>query len=171
MSRLAARIKASAKLTGNFVLRSGASSSTYFDKYLFEADPVLLLDVVTEMARLLPSGTKVLAGLEMGGIPVVTMLSQITGLPAAFIRKAPKSYGTCRYAEGAPLGNEAFVLIEDVVTSGGAIIDALHMLKADGLTPIGALCVIDRVAGGKEAVAEFGVELRSLFTYAEIDAA
>lgn len=169
MSSLASRIKASAKLTGNFVLRSGAISNTYFDKYRFESDPVLLLDIVTEMAKLLLPETKVLAGLEMGGIPVVTMLSQVTGLPAAFIRKAPKSYGTCRYAEGAPLSDRTFVLIEDVVTSGGAIIDSLHMLSADGLKPIEALCVIDRESGGKNALAEAGVDLKSLFTHSEID--
>jgi len=54
----------------------------------------------------------VLAGLEMGGIPIVTMLSQVTGLPAAFIRKEPKEYGTCRYAEGHPL--RALFSLEDV---------------------------------------------------------
>jgi orotate phosphoribosyltransferase len=98
-SSLASRIKASTKLTGNFVLRSGAVSHTYFDKYRFEADPTLLLDIATEMAQLVPPGTEVLAGLEMGGNPVVTILSQVTGLPAAFMRKKPKTYGTCQYRE------------------------------------------------------------------------
>jgi orotate phosphoribosyltransferase len=69
------------------------------------------------MAGLVPPDTEVLAGLEMGGIPVVTMLSQVTGLPAAFVRKQPKEYGTCRYAEGTPLVGKRFVLIEDVVSS------------------------------------------------------
>jgi orotate phosphoribosyltransferase len=169
MTSLAARIKASAKLTGNFVLRSGAVSNTYFDKYRFEADPTLLLDIATEMARLVPPGTEVLAGLEMGGIPVVTMLSQVTGLPAAFMRKKPKTYGTCRYAEGAPLNGRPFVLIEDVVSSGGAIIDTLHMLNADGLFPTAALCVIDRESGRKEALSAVGLRLMSLFTYSQFD--
>ena len=94
MKTIAARIKACAQLKGSFTLRSGKISDTYFDKYRFEADPVLLRNIAMEMARLVPAGTEVLAGLEMGGIPVVTMLSQITGLPAAFIRKEAKSYGT-----------------------------------------------------------------------------
>ena len=88
-------------MSGHFVLRSGKASDTYFDKYQFESDPALLLDIAQSMAAIVPPGTEVLAGLEMGGIPVVTMLSQVTGLPAAFIRKKPKDYGTCRYAEGA----------------------------------------------------------------------
>lgn len=73
----------------------------------------------------------------MGGIPIVTMLSQVTGLPTTFIRNKPKSYGTCRYAEGASLTGRSFVLIEDVVSSGGALLDTLSMLKADGLRPVG----------------------------------
>jgi orotate phosphoribosyltransferase len=108
------------------------------------------------MAPLIPSGANALAGLEMGGIPIVTMLSQVTGLPAAFIRKKPKSYGTRQYTEGASLMGRSFVLIEDVVSSGGALIDSLSMLKADGLWPVGILCVIDRETGGKQALAEVG---------------
>jgi orotate phosphoribosyltransferase len=168
MDDLADRIRLASKLSGNFTLRSGRVSDTYFDKYRFEADPALLLAIVHAMAPLIPSGSDALAGLEMGGIPIVTMLSQVTGLPAAFIRKKPKSYGTCQYAEGTSLEGRSFVLIEDVVSSGGALIETLSMFKADGIWPVGALCVIDRESGGKEALADAGLELRSLFTYSQI---
>ncbi len=171
MQSLASRIKQSAKLKGQFTLRSGKVSDTYFDKYQFEAQPELLLAIAKELAQLVPPGTEVLAGLEMGGIPVVTMLSQVTGLPAAFIRKQPKEYGTCRYAEGCPLTGKRFILVEDVVSSGGAIIDALQMLQADGLSPVAALCVIDRETGGAEALAEVGLPLKALFTFAQVDGA
>ncbi len=123
------------------------------------------------MAMLVPSGTQALAGLEMGGIPVVTILSQVTGLPAAFVRKKPKEYGTCRYAEGVSLIGKRFVLIEDVVTSGGAILDALTLLKTDGLRPSSVLCVIDRELGGKEALAKVGLSLVPLLTFSEVDGA
>ena len=168
MNTIPARIKACAQLEGTFTLRSGKVSNTYFDKYRFEADPVLLRDIADEMVRLIPPGTEVLAGLEMGGIPVVTMLSQATGLPAAFIRKAPKSYGTCKYAEGAQLSGRRFILIEDVVSSGGAIIDAMKLLRADGLDTNFALCVIDRQSGGAETLAAEGIELKALLTYAHV---
>lgn len=168
---LSARIKHCAKLNGKFTLRSGKVSDTYFDKYQFESDPTLLLDIAREMATLVPAGTEALAGLEMGGIPVVTMLSQVTGLPAAFIRKKPKEYGTCRYAEGISLTSKRFVLVEDVVTSGGAILDALSLLEADGLRPSAILCVIDRESGGKEALAKVGHSLSALLTFSEIDGA
>jgi orotate phosphoribosyltransferase len=105
----------------------------------------------------------------MGGIPIVTMMSQVSGIPCSFIRKEAKEYGTCRYAEGANLSGKSFVLVEDVVSSGGAIIDALHKLRSDGLNPRAAICVIDRESGGKEALAGHNLELKSLFTYSQID--
>lgn len=168
---LAASIKRCAKLNGQFTLRSGRLSDTYFDKYQFESDPALLLAIAREMATIVPAGTQVLAGLEMGGIPVVTVLSQVTGIPAAFIRKKPKEYGTCRFAEGASLAGRRFVLVEDVVTSGGAILDALALLEAEGLRPSSVLCVIDRESDGKEALAKFGLSLTPLLTFSEVDAA
>lgn len=169
-ANLAQRIKQCAKLSGQFTLRSGKTSDTYFDKYQFEADPQLLGAIAREMAKLVPTGTQVLAGLEMGGIPIVTLLSQATGLPSAFIRKEPKEYGTCKYAEGASLANKRFVLVEDVVSSGGAIVDALKKLNADHLVPDAAICVIDRQTGGKEALNAVGLPLLSLFALAQIEA-
>lgn len=105
----------------------------------------------------------------MGGIPIVTMLSQVTNIPAAFIRKEPKDYGTCRYAEGATLQGKRFILVEDVVSSGGAIIDAMSKLKADGMVPEIALCVIDRQSGGAEALQAAGLTLKALFTFEEVE--
>ena len=169
MPSLPHQIRQCARLTGSFTLRSGKVSDTYFDKYQFEADPKLLQSIAQAMVSLIPQGTEVLAGLEMGGIPIVTMLSQVTGLPAAFIRKEPKEYGTCRYAEGASLAGRQFALIEDVVSSGGAIIDALEKLRADGLSPEAALCVIDRETGGNEALAAVGLPLKALFTFAQVE--
>ncbi|QAU33989.1 orotate phosphoribosyltransferase [Janthinobacterium sp. 17J80-10] len=169
MATLAARIKQSSRLSGSFTLRSGKVSNTYFDKYQFEADPALLKAIAVELAGLIPPGTEVLAGLEMGGIPIVTMLSQETGLPAAFIRKEPKEYGTCRYAEGASLSGKNFILVEDVISSGGAIVDALEKLRRDGLAPTAAICVIDRETGGKETLASVGLSLDSLLTFSAIE--
>jgi orotate phosphoribosyltransferase len=98
---LASQIYAACHVTGDFVLRSGRSTDEYFDKYQFEADPVLLDAMAERMAGLVPEGTEVLAGLEMGGIAVVTALGRHVGLPCAFVRKAAKSCGTQRLAEGA----------------------------------------------------------------------
>jgi orotate phosphoribosyltransferase len=168
---VAAEIRRVAKLTGTFRLRSGATSDTYFDKYQFEAYPELLRAVAELMIPLVPSGTQVLAGLEMGGIPIATMLSQVTGIPTAFIRKEAKTYGTCRYAEGPTLSGKAIVLVEDVVSTGGAILDALKKLRSDHVNADVALCVIDRETGGRELLANEGVQLRELYRMRDIESA
>lgn len=171
LNSLARTIRDVARLQGTFTLRSGAVSDTYFDKYRFEADPALLRRIGEAMHSLIPTDTTVLAGLEMGGIPIVTMLGQLSGLPTAFLRKEAKSYGTCRYAEGAVLRDERVLMVEDVVSSGGAIINNLHMLRADGIEPQAVICVIDRESGGVEALAAEGLKLLPLLTMSQIEAA
>lgn len=86
---------------GQFRLRSGATSTEYFDKYMFESDPRLLRAIAEALAPLVPAGVDALAGLELGGVPLAVMLSQVTGIPTLFVRKKAKEYGTMRFAEGA----------------------------------------------------------------------
>jgi len=166
---LARAIRERSKLTGTLVLRSGATSNTYFDKYLFESDPRLLRAIAEHMAALVPPGTDLLCGLELGGIPVVTMLSQVTGLPCVFLRKRAKEYGTRKYAEGPALAGRRLLLVEDVVSSGGAIVDQVRMLESDGIRADQAVCVIDRRPAGQDALTDAGVTLTALFTMSEIE--
>lgn len=167
-SDLARRIHAVSHLTGTFTLRSGRTASEYFDKYRFEGDPVLLDEIARAMAPLVPAGTEVLAGLEMGGIPVVTALGRHTGLPCAFVRKEAKAYGTCRLAEGAEVAGRRVLVVEDVVTSGGQIVLSAAELRALGADIGAALCVIDREQGGTETLAAEAIELVSLLTAADL---
>lgn len=168
---LARAIYDRAHLTGEFTLRSGRVSDEYFDKYLFESDPALLCSVAEALAPLVPPGADALAGLELGGVPLATMLSQVTGLPAVFVRKEAKPYGTCRLAEGGDIDGRRLTVVEDVVTSGGQIVTSCGDLRARGAIVEIALCVIDRQGGGPEALADIGVELRPLFTMSELTAA
>jgi len=165
---LAKAIYDRAHLTGTFTLRSGATSTEYFDKYLFEADPPLLRAIAEAMAALVPDRTDALAGLELGGVPLATMLSQVTGLPALFVRKEAKAYGTCRLAEGGEVEGLRLTVVEDVVTSGGQVVTSCGDLRDRGATVETALCVIDRESGGPDALAAVGVELRPLFRMTEL---
>ena len=165
---LARRVHEASHLTGTFVLRSGATSNEYFDKYRFESDPRLLRELAEAMAGLLPDGADGLAGLELGGVPLATVLSQVTGLPAGFVRKQAKPYGTRRLAEGFDVAGRRLVVVEDVVTSGGAVVDSCRALRAEGAEVAVALCVIDREAGGRANLADIGVELRPLFTMTQL---
>src|SRR5919206_4075082 len=110
-SELARRIHAAAHLTGTFTLRSGAVSNEYFDKYRFEAEPDLLRAIAEAMAPLVPSDVDALAGLELGGVPLATMLSQVTGVPARFVRKEAKTYGTCQLAEGGDVDGTRLLIV------------------------------------------------------------
>ena len=160
-----------AHLTGTFRLRCGATSHEYFDKYMFEADPKLAMVIAEQLADLVPSDADALAGLELGGVPLATLTSQATGLPTLFVRKAAKDYGTARLAEGGEVAGRSIVIIEDVVTSGGQIIESAEALRALGGRVATALCVIDREARGAENLAQAGLELRALFGMSEVLAA
>jgi orotate phosphoribosyltransferase len=159
-----------ATLRGEFTLRSGAVSNIYFDKYLFEADPLMLRAIASGLQPLIPSDAEALAGLEMGGIPVATMLSQQSGLPCLFVRKKAKEYGTCKLAEGGEVAGRKLVIVEDVVTSGGQILLSAKDLRALGAEISNVICVIDREAGGTESLAKEGLELRSLYRKSELQA-
>lgn len=165
---LAKDLYEAAHLTGTFTLRSGIVSDQYFDKYLFEADPALLERIASALAPLVPAGTEALAGLELGGIPIVTALSRITGLPARFVRKEAKTYGTCRLAEGGEVEGLRLTVVEDVVTTGGQALVSCADLRERGAVVEHVLCVIDRESGGPGAFAEVGVELRPLFRMSEL---
>jgi orotate phosphoribosyltransferase len=165
---LSRRIFEVSNLKGDFLLRSGQTSNEYFDKYLFEADPVLLKAIAEAMSALVPVGTDELAGLEMGGIPIATMLSQITGIPSLFVRKKAKPYGTCKLAEGGPVSGRRLVVIEDVVTSGGQILESVRELRNMGSIITDVLCVIDRESGGAENLHVEGLNLHPLFTMTEL---
>jgi orotate phosphoribosyltransferase len=158
-------------LTGTFRLRSGSISDEYFDKYLIESDPWLLHSIAEALVPLVPPATDALAGLELGGVPLATMLSQLTGLPALFVRKEAKTYGTCRLAEGGEVDGRRLTVVEDVVTSGGQVVTSCGDLRERGALVDHAVCVIDREAGGTRNLADVGVELRPLFTMSEMERA
>jgi orotate phosphoribosyltransferase len=167
-AELAQQIYTSSHLTGEFTLRSGVVSHEYFDKYRFEADPALLLAIAQAMAALVPDGIEALAGLELGGVPLATVLSQVTGIPALFVRKEAKTYGTCKLAEGGEIEGRRLLVVEDVVTSGGAILDAARELRERGAVFDRVVCVIDRESGGRENLAEAGLTLDPLFPMSEL---
>ena len=165
---LARGIYRTSHLTGTFLLRSGATSHEYFDKYLFESDPALLAEIARQMLPLIPAGTEVLAGLEMGGIPIATALSLASGLPAAFVRKKAKDYGTSKFAEGADVRGRQVLVIEDVITSGGQVLLSTADLRSIGARIDHVLCVIDRESGGREKLAADGLGMTSLLTMSGI---
>ncbi len=169
---LAKQIYKVSLLKGNFRLRSGVTSNFYFDKYLFSSDPEILKNICMLMSDLIPSDTEIIAGLEMGAIPIATILSQVCGKPTVFVRKKPKAYGTCKLAEGAGIYGKKLVIIEDVVTSGGQVVLSVKELRGRGAVIDTVLCVIDRRESGESGnLAEHDLNLISLFKKSDLESA
>lgn len=164
LMQLAQDLDRCCRLRGEFVLRSGKTSDQYFDKYLFESDPRLLRRVVERMVDRIPPGTHMLGGLELGGIPLATMLSHRTGLPTLFVRKYAKEYGTRRLAEGGDPDRRAVALVEDVITTGGAVRAAANALRAMGAEVTHVLCAIDRSGAGNHLLGDAGITVESVVT-------
>jgi orotate phosphoribosyltransferase len=99
------------------------------------------------------------------------MISNITGIPSAFVRKKQKEYGTCKLAEGAALQNKKVLVVEDVVTSGGQIIESVKQLRNFGAIITTVLCVIDRESGGRENLEQNDLSLLPLFSMSELHVA
>ncbi len=164
---LAADISRASRLTGTFTLRSGKVSDQYFDKYRFEADPALLARVATAMLPLVPADAQILAGLELGGVPIATAMSLRSGAPAAFVRKQAKTYGTCLAVEGSDVAGKRVVMIEDVISTGGAVIDAAALLREAGASIVGVVCAIWR-GDGEPAIAGLDCPIAPAFRMAEL---
>ncbi len=167
-NELATEIYNASHLTGRFELRSGAISNEYFDKYQFESKPSLLFEIARHIAGTINFEFDILAGLEMGGIPLATALSHITQKPCVFVRKQAKQYGTNKLAEGPVINGKKLLVVEDVVTSGGQVVISAGDLRALGADITKAVCVIDRESGGVKSLNEIGIELYPLFTMSEI---
>jgi orotate phosphoribosyltransferase len=161
---IASRVTNAASLTGEFKLRSGGTSNRYFDKYMFESEPDLLKAICDELAPMIPDETEVLVGMEMGGIPIATLLSQLSGLPLALARKQAKTYGTLKQIEGAVTDGRNALIVEDVITSGGAVADVVDVMRAQGALIQTTLCVINRNIVNPAAFIERDIELLQLFT-------
>ena len=161
---LGIKIYQKSHLIGDFLLRSGQRSNEYFDKYLFESDPKLLMDIIEQMKLQIPENTDIIAGLEMGGIPLVTALSIETGIVSAFVRKKAKDYGTCKIAEGHDIQNKHVCIIEDIVTTGGQIIQSVQELRNRGAIIDTVLCVILRNNEAIELLKKENLSLKYILT-------
>jgi orotate phosphoribosyltransferase len=168
---LARALRDAAYLEGDFVLRSGRRSRYYLDKYRFETRPEVLAplgEALAEAVREHEPDADRLAGPELGAVALAAATSLESGLPFLIVRKTAKEYGTAQQLEGVYEEGECVCLIEDVVTSGGAAIEAVEALRNAGLRVSNAICVVDREEGGVDELARHAVRLRALFRASEL---
>ena len=149
---LAKRVKEVALLEGDFTLRSGKKSKFYFDKYLFETQPDILEAMGQEIARRCPPGTTRIAGPELGAVALAAAGSLASKLPFFIVRNAKKDYGTSKTIEGKLEAGDKVVLVEDIVTTGGQVIEAIKNIREAGATVVKVIVALDRLEGGKENI-------------------
>jgi orotate phosphoribosyltransferase len=169
-AELARRIAQVALLRGEFTLRSGRKSRYYLDKYLFSTQPDILEALGQAFAqRIEPRRVDRLAGAELGGIPLVTAASLATGLPCIFVRNAKKDYGTAKQIEGALAAGDRTIIVEDIATTGGQVLEAAKVLTELGAVVDTIIATIDRQEGARENIEAAGYRFESLFTKADLD--
>jgi len=164
-------LREAAYLEGDFVLRSGRRSRYYLDKYRFETRPDILAALGDRIAAAVAehdAGAVRLAGPELGAVALAAAGSLASGLPFVIVRKAAKEYGTARQIEGVYDEGECVCLVEDVVTTGGAAVEAVAALREAGLRVSTAVCVVDREEGGADELARHAVRLRPLFRASDL---
>lgn len=164
IEQLARQVKDIALLTGDFILSSGRRSSYYLDKYRIETRPDILRAIAEGIAPKIPPETELLAGPELGAIPLVTAIGLHTGHHFLLVRKQAKEYGTKKVVEGLYEPGQKVVLVEDVLTTGGQAVTAADSLRGLGLDVLKILCIIDREEGAREAVEGAGYVFDPLLT-------
>lgn len=161
-------IAEAALLKGNFTLRSGRTSHYYLDKYLFSTRPEILAALGQLFAERVTEDTQRLAGAELGGIPLVTAASLASGVPAVYIRNQKKDYGTAKQLEGQLEPGEGVMLVEDVCTTGGQILEAAKVVEAQGAKILKIVGTIDREEGARENIEGAGYSFEALFTKTDL---
>ncbi|NUB93047.1 orotate phosphoribosyltransferase [Haloterrigena sp. SYSU A121-1] len=164
---IAALRDAEAVKFGEFELSHGGTSEYYVDKYLFETDPDCLEAVAEAFADRLAADDK-LGGVALGGVPLAAATSVAAGVPYVIARKQRKEYGTGNLIEGRLEDGEEVVVVEDIVTTGTSLVEAVEALREAGATVERALVVVDREEGGRETVEEAGVEMEALVTASDL---
>jgi orotate phosphoribosyltransferase len=162
---LARRIAEVALLHGDFTLRSGRKSNYYLDKYRFETQPDILIELGKMLAEHV-SGDDVdrIVGPELGAVPLAAAAAMASGKPCVFVRNAKKEYGSNKQIEGIYNAGETVVIVEDIMTTGGQVVEAAKTVEAAGLKVKKIVGVIDRLEGARQNIESAGYVFESLFT-------
>ena len=158
------RIKKTAYLEGDFILRSGKRSKYYLDKYLFETCPDILKALGEEFAKHITDDVTLIAGAELGGVALAAATAMETGKNWIIIRQSRKNHGTSKLIEGILKPDDTVLLVEDVATTGGQVLEAAKVITEAGANVKKIVCVIDRKQGASEAITQAGYKFESILT-------
>ena len=166
--QLLKRIKETAYLEGDFTLRSGKKSKYYLDKYLFEACPDILGALAGEFAKFVTDDITLIAGAELGGVALAAVTAIASDKNWIIVRNSKKGYGTSKMVEGVLTAGDVVLLVEDIATTGGQVLEAARIIKEAGGTVKRIVCVIDREEGAEENITAAGYEFHSIMTKTDL---
>src|SRR5213596_1564289 len=167
--QLARRIAEVALLRGEFTLRSGRKSNYYLDKYRFETQPDVLAELGKMLADRVTADTDRIAGAELGAVPLAAAAGMAANKPFVFIRNQKKDYGTAKLIEGVLNAGETVMIVEDVLTTGGQVLEACKVLAGMGVKIERIVGVIDRMEGARQNIEAGGYVFESLFTTQDLE--
>jgi len=166
--QLIKRIKETAYLEGDFTLRSGKKSKYYLDKYLFETCPDILEALGKSFAEHVSEDVSLIAGAELGGVALAAATAMATGKNWIIVRNSKKGYGTGKMVEGVLKEGDVVLLVEDIATTGGQVLEAAKIITDAGASVKRIVCVIDRKQGAGENIASAGYAFESLLTKTDL---
>ena len=158
------RIKETAYLEGDFTLRSGKKSKYYLDKYLFETRPDILMALGREFAKYITDDVTLIAGAELGGVALAAAAAMETGKNWIIVRNSKKGYGTGKLIEGVLKPSDVVLLVEDIATTGGQVLEAAKVITEAGAKVKKIVATIDRKQGAAENIAGAGYKFESILT-------
>ena len=163
-AQLLKRIKETAYLEGDFVLRSGKRSKYYLDKYLFETCPDILKGLGAEFGKHVTADVTLIAGAELGGIALAAATAMESGKNWIIVRNSKKGYGTGKMIEGVIKKDDVVLLVEDIATTGGQVLEAAKIIIEAGAKVKKIVAVIDRKQGAGENIMQAGYKFESILT-------
>lgn len=154
---------------GKFKLTSGKESSYYVDIKQASTNPKVLSEIAKEMSKL-SSNDKfdIIAGMELGAVPLAVALALETKVPYVIIRKEKPSHGTGKQIIGKNEPGQKVLIVEDVATTGGSVVKAINVLRSEGLIVDKIIVVVDREEGAEEMLNKYDVELLPLVKAGEL---
>ena len=158
---------------GDFTLASGKKSPYYIDLRLVPSYPIYYRKMIKGLQNIIAKDVGLenfhsLVSVPTGGLVVAASLAIEIVKPIIYVRKEAKEHGTGKAVEGVTCQDMKLLMIEDVVTSGGSVINAIKSIKEEKMKVTDAYAIVDRMEGATEALHAEGVKLHSLLTIKQI---
>ena len=159
---------------GTFKLSSGGESEYYIDAKTVTQHPrgtELIADAILTLLE--GYGVQAIGGPPLGAVPIATAVAMLSGqrgspLPAFYVRQDPKAHGLHKLIEGCVPEGATVALVDDVITSGKSLIEAVDCVEQEGYTVAVVISLVDRESGGRRAIESRGIAYESVFSISDL---